>query len=109
MIIVTTSIWKLRLESPNGHGSTPLAGSASRHRSGGNSTPLLYPLEKLEPTYLSGGFSSTYSWCPPVRVNSEQFVKYKVYSPPCPTKITDFKAYNTVAIASSDRDMLQKV
>ncbi|GBN07938.1 hypothetical protein AVEN_87734-1 [Araneus ventricosus] len=26
--------------------------------------PLLYPLEKRDPAYLSGGFSSTYSWFP---------------------------------------------
>ncbi|GBM28621.1 hypothetical protein AVEN_72192-1 [Araneus ventricosus] len=32
---------------------------------GGFNPPLLYPQEKREPVYLSGGFSSMKSWCPP--------------------------------------------
>ncbi|GBN51259.1 hypothetical protein AVEN_108498-1 [Araneus ventricosus] len=28
--------------------------------------PLLYPPEKRDAAYLSGGFLSTYSWCSPV-------------------------------------------
>ncbi|GBL79002.1 hypothetical protein AVEN_48960-1 [Araneus ventricosus] len=52
--------WKLR--SITGHGRTPPEGDTSHHRSGGNSTPP----EKREPTYLSGGVSSTNSWWLPV-------------------------------------------
>ncbi|GBN63697.1 hypothetical protein AVEN_180263-1 [Araneus ventricosus] len=37
-------------------------GGASSYRSGLNPTLLLYPQEKGEPSYLSGGFSFT--WCP---------------------------------------------
>ncbi|GBN75700.1 hypothetical protein AVEN_3401-1 [Araneus ventricosus] len=49
-----------------GHGPTPPVGCTCYHRREiTQSPPLLYPQEKRDSTYLSGGFSSMYSWCPP--------------------------------------------
>ncbi|GBM57586.1 hypothetical protein AVEN_85450-1 [Araneus ventricosus] len=47
-----------------GHGSTPPEGGTYYHLKGVTQPPrLLNPSKEREPAYLSGGFSSTYSWC----------------------------------------------
>ncbi|GBN64501.1 hypothetical protein AVEN_4481-1 [Araneus ventricosus] len=48
------------LIATTGHGSAPPEGDTHRHRwRATQSPPLLYPKEKREPVYFSGGFSST--------------------------------------------------
>ncbi|GBM52056.1 hypothetical protein AVEN_23290-1 [Araneus ventricosus] len=49
-----------------GHGRTSPPGGTFSHWSGvSQPTPLLCPSWKREPAYLSGDFSSTYSWSHP--------------------------------------------
>ncbi|GBM87092.1 hypothetical protein AVEN_207540-1 [Araneus ventricosus] len=47
-----------------GHGPTLPEGSTYHHMLGLSQTaPLFYSQEKRDPAYLSGDFSSMYSWC----------------------------------------------
>ncbi|GBL83564.1 hypothetical protein AVEN_196398-1 [Araneus ventricosus] len=58
-----------------GHGPTRRRHALSLAK--GKPKSLLYPPGKRDPAYLSGGFSSTYSWCPilgPLYINKHNIL-----------------------------------